>query len=91
MMEYLKYKGYVGSIHYSHEDKVFWGKLEVEGLITFEAETAVDFEMSFQNAVDEYLKDCRRLGIEPRKTALKTDDSEEIFIQRADVELFELV
>jgi len=51
--------------------------LEVEDrLITFEAETAGDFEMSFRNAVDEYLKDCRRLGIEPRKTALETDDPE---------------
>ncbi len=90
-MEYLKYKGYVGSVHYSHEDRVFWGKLEVEGLITFEAETAGDFEASFRNAVDEYLEDCSRLGIEPRKTVLKTGDSgEEMFIQDAEVELFEL-
>ncbi len=69
---------------------MFWGKLEVEGLITFESETAESFEMSFRNAVDEYLEDCRRLGTEPRKTALKTGDSGEIFIQRANVEMFEL-
>jgi hypothetical protein len=32
----------------------FWCKLEIEdGLITFEADTAGDFETSFRNAVDE--------------------------------------
>ena len=40
--------------------------------------------------MDEYLEDCRHLGIEPRKTALGTGDLEEMFIQGADVELFEL-
>ncbi len=44
-MKFFKYKGYVGSLHYSHEDKVFWGKLEIDdGLITFEAENTGNFE-----------------------------------------------
>lgn len=85
-MGYLKYKGYSAAVRYSYEDKVFWGKLEIEdGLITFEADTAGDFETSFRNAVDEYLEDCRRLGIKPRRA---TDEPEAICIQDAELSEF---
>jgi predicted HicB family RNase H-like nuclease len=71
-MKSLKYKGYIGSVHYSPEDQVFCGKVEnIDGLITFEAEHAKDFEKNFQQAVDDYLADCVRLNIPPQKPKIK--------------------
>lgn len=71
-MTHLTYKGYRGSIRFSAQDKVFWGKIEdIEGLITFEAEHAKDFEVHFRNAVDAYLEDCRSLALPPQQPTQK--------------------
>lgn len=67
-METLSHKGYIGSIHYSHEDKVFWGKLElIDALVTFEANNAADLEANFIDAVDDYLLLCAEQNVEPQK------------------------
>lgn len=68
-METLSYKGYIGSLHYSKEDKTFWGKIEmICSLVAFEAENAAELEKAFQEAVDDYLTTCKEQGIAPRKT-----------------------
>lgn len=65
----LEYKGYVASLHYSHEDLCFFGKVEyIDGLITFEAEYAKDLEFNFKNAIDDYIETCKAQGVEPQKT-----------------------
>jgi predicted HicB family RNase H-like nuclease len=67
-METLSYKGYIGSLHYSKEDKTFWGKVEmIRSLVTFEAENASELEVAFQEAVDDYLDTCKLQGISPEK------------------------
>lgn len=67
-METLSYSGYVGSIHFSHDDQVFWGKLElIDTLVTFEANNASELEQNFKNAVDDYLLVCKEQGVEPQK------------------------
>ena len=67
-METLSYKGYIGSLHYSKEDKVFWGKVEmIRSLVTFEADNAQDLENSFHEAVDDYIQTCDEQGISPEK------------------------
>lgn len=67
-METLSYKGYIGSLHYSVEDKIFWGKIEmIRSLITFEADNAHDLEHSFHEGVDDYLQTCQEQGITPEK------------------------
>jgi len=69
MANTIEYKGYIGSIEYSSEDKCFFGKLEmIEDLVTFEADNAHDLENNFHTAVDEYLQTCLKLGREPQKT-----------------------
>lgn len=69
MANTIEYKGYIGSIEYSHEDKCFFGKLEmIDDLVTFEANRADELETNFQNAVDEYIKTCKEIGREPQKT-----------------------
>ncbi len=68
MANTLDYKGYIGSIEYSPDDKCFFGKLEmIDDLMTFEADNVKELEANFQNAVDEYLETCEALGREPQK------------------------
>ncbi len=65
----LEYKGYVASLHYSHEDLCFFGKVEyIEGLITFESDNAKDLEINFKEAIDDYIDTCEATGVEPQKT-----------------------
>lgn len=68
MSNTLEYKGYVGSIEFSAEDAVFFGKvLGIRALISYEGENARDLVNDFQNAVDDYLELCAAEGIEPEK------------------------
>ena len=40
MKDLIKYKGFIGSVHFAAEDRVFYGKVEgVIDLITFEGST----------------------------------------------------
>jgi predicted HicB family RNase H-like nuclease len=67
-MKYLDYKGYTGSIEYSTEDGLLFGKvLGIRGLISYEGETGKALEKDFREAVDAYLKDCKVVGKKPEK------------------------
>lgn len=69
MANTIEYRGYIGSIEYSSEDKCFFGKLEmIDDLVTFEATNAQELEENFQNAVDEWIETCQALNREPQKT-----------------------
>ncbi|MEM8940362.1 MAG: type II toxin-antitoxin system HicB family antitoxin [Bacteroidota bacterium] len=67
-MKYLEYKGYTGSIEYSSEDNLLYGKvLGIRGLISYEGETGKLLEDDFKEAVDVYLADCKDVGKTPEK------------------------
>jgi len=69
MKDHLTYKGYLASVHYSNEDKVFFGKVEgVSDLISFEADNVKDLEKSFQEAVEDYVQTCKEQGKNPEKS-----------------------
>ncbi len=60
-MDTLQYKGFIGSVHFAAEDRVFYGKVEgVNDLISFEGSTVDDLEQGFRYMVDEHIKDCKR-------------------------------
>ena len=66
-METMQYKGFLGSIEISKEDKILYGKLlHINGLITYEAENFSELEAAFHDAVDDYLADCEESGVEPQ-------------------------
>src|SRR5438105_7264867 len=68
-MDSMTYKGYTATVHYSHEDKVFFGKIHgINDLVTFEGDTAKSLSTEFHKAVDDYLKACKKLGKNPDKT-----------------------
>ena len=53
----MEYKGYVGSVEFSEEDALFFGKvLGVRDLISYEGENARDLVEDFPRAVDDYLE-----------------------------------
>lgn len=67
-MKYLNYKGYNGSIEYSEEDELLYGKvLGINGLISYEGQTGKDLEADFKEAIDVYLANCNAKGKTPEK------------------------
>ncbi len=68
-MNTLKYKGFVGSVAFSEEDNVFFGKIEgIDGLVNFEGASVNELTTAFHEAVDDYLAYCESEGIKPQKT-----------------------
>ncbi len=68
MKNVLEYKGYTGSVDFSAEDKVFFGKLTgIRDVVTFEGETVKELMKAFHDAVNDYLTMCKELGKDPDK------------------------
>jgi len=64
----IEYKGYVGSVEFSEEDCLFYGKVQgIRALISYEGENAADLISDFHGAVDDYLAICLEEGKEPEK------------------------
>lgn len=65
----LHYKDYVGSIEYSEEDNILYGKvLGIRSLILYEGTDVNELLIDFHKAVDFYLDDCVKSGISPEKS-----------------------
>ena len=61
MEDTLIYKGYIGSVHFSTNDRVFFGKIEgINDLVTFEGTTINELENAFHFVVDEHIRDSER-------------------------------
>lgn len=62
----MKYKNYYGSVHYSDEDKVLYGRLEgIRDLVSYEGEDVLTLRESFEEAVEDYLATCKEEGRTP--------------------------
>ena len=56
----IQYKGYVGSVEFSEEDGIFYGKvMGVRSLISYEGENEKELLNDFHAAVDNYLEFCK--------------------------------
>ncbi|MGJ7219544.1 type II toxin-antitoxin system HicB family antitoxin [Morganella morganii] len=68
MSNMLKYNGYVGSIEYSLDDEILYGKIEcINDVVTYEATTVEGLKKEFILAVDDYLETCKQIGKNPDK------------------------
>lgn len=68
MKDLLMHKGIYGSVHFSTDDSVFYGKLEmIDDLVLFEGENVKELKKAFIEAVDDYLSLCKEIGKEPLK------------------------
>ena len=69
MKKELSYKGYYGSVEYSLEDDVLYGKvIGIKGLLSYEGQTLDELRKDFQGVIDEHLEDCKVQGIMPQKS-----------------------
>jgi predicted HicB family RNase H-like nuclease len=65
----MSYKGYYGSVEFSDEDSVFFGRIVgINDRITYEGIDVKSLRHDFEIAVREYLETCSQLGKEPEKT-----------------------
>jgi len=64
MNDVLTYKGFIGSVRFSAQDDVFFGKVEgVNDLITFEGDSVKELKSAFCYVIDEHIKDSKRDNI----------------------------
>jgi len=68
MTNTMKYKNYYGSVEFSNEDSVFWGKIiGINDHITYEGDSVETLRNNFQEAVDDYFEICIEIGKNPEK------------------------
>ena len=63
MKDILQYKDFIGSVHFSAEDGVFFGKIEgINDLVSFEGSTVDEIKTAFIEAVEDYIDICKQTG-----------------------------
>lgn len=68
MKNMMEYNGYLGSVNYSDDDEIFFGKVDfIQSLVSYEGFDVASLRKSFHEAVDDYLTMCKERGIEPEK------------------------
>lgn len=66
MSNLLSYKNYNGTVEYSKEDRCLYGKVVgIKSLLSYEGSSVQELEEAFQNAIDEYIKDCEERNVLP--------------------------
>ncbi len=68
MKNTIEYKEYIGTVEFSEEDGVFFGKvMGIRALISYEGTNARELVADFHAAVDDYLEVCQVEGKIPEK------------------------
>jgi predicted HicB family RNase H-like nuclease len=69
MKDLIKYKEYLGTVHFSAEDEVFYGRIEgVDDLVSFEGKTVEELKKAFIEAVEDYDELCLKTGKSSEKS-----------------------
>ena len=64
----MEYKGYLGTVEYDSEAKIFHGDvINTKDVITFQGTTVNEIEKSFKESIDDYISWCKEEGAEPEK------------------------
>ena len=68
MKNTMDFKGYTGSVEYSDEDGIFFGKVQfIRALISYEGSNAEELRKDFHDGVDDYLAMCKEKNITPEQ------------------------
>lgn len=60
MKNMLEYKGYYGSVNYSKDDDILYGKIEfIHDLVDFQGASLSEIKSAFHTSVDEYIETCK--------------------------------
>ena len=69
MNNVLNYNGYSARIEFDPEDRIFFGRIAgIRDIVTFHGETVDELIAAFEEAVDDYLEVCQRIGQPPNKS-----------------------
>ena len=64
----MKYRGYAARIEYSDDDGLFIGHIAgIRDVVGFHGESVSELREAFEEAVDDYLATCEKLGREPQR------------------------
>ncbi|WP_312381172.1 type II toxin-antitoxin system HicB family antitoxin [Pseudomonas oryzihabitans] len=67
-MNAMNFKGYAARIEYSDEDQLFVGHIAgIRDVVGFHGESVHELRDAFQEAVDDYLDTCAKVGRAPQK------------------------
>lgn len=66
----MSFKGYTARIEFDERDSIFVGRvLGLHQIISFHGETVAELRHAFEDAVEDFLQDCKEQGIKPEKPA----------------------
>ncbi len=83
MNNIIEYKGYVGSVEFSEEDSLFFGKVQgIRYLISYEGTNASELINDFHEAVDDYLASCNE---EDKKPEIAYKGSLNVRFKKSDI------
>lgn len=64
----MTYKGYHARIEYDDQDGILFGKIAgVRDGVGFHADNVADLRAAFEQAVDDYVETCAKVGKDPQK------------------------
>ncbi|MEW6594582.1 MAG: type II toxin-antitoxin system HicB family antitoxin [Thermodesulfobacteriota bacterium] len=67
-MNTLPYKGYAARVEFDAEDRLFHSRIAgIRDIVTFHGESVKELLAAFEEAVDDYLETCEKLGQQPNK------------------------
>lgn len=68
MKNSLTYQGYAARIEFSSEDECFVGHIAgIQDTVGFHGESVAELKAAFEEAVEDYLETCERIGKTPQK------------------------
>lgn len=63
MRDVLRFRDFLGSVHFSEEDECFFGRIEgIDDLVTFEGRDVGELKRAFREAVEDYIDLRRKAG-----------------------------
>ncbi len=67
-MSTMTYNGFAARVEYSEEDECFIGHIAgIQDVIGFHGESVAELRAAFEEAVNDYLETCKKLGRAPGK------------------------
>jgi predicted HicB family RNase H-like nuclease len=69
-MNTMNHKGYTARIEFDERDNIFVGRvLGLRAMISFHGEAVAELHQAFEAAIEDFLRDCKELGVKPEKPA----------------------
>lgn len=68
MKNAMTYKGYTARIEFDARDNILVGRLlGIHDIVSFHADSVAELHSAFEEAVDDYLETCEKVGKSPDK------------------------